>query len=214
MTYKYKQKCTLKHTTRIGVNSTFEGMNAINKNTYFRGKLGLGSYIGNDCHLTAYIGRFTSIAPYVRSNPGKHPISKPYVSTSPCFYSTKKQCGHTFAKKQMFEEESYIDIENRIAIKIGNDCWIGQGVFFTGGITVGDGAIVLANAVITKNIPPYSIVGGIPAKIIKYRFDEDTINFLLQIKWWNNDTEWLNNHWDLICDIEKLKEYYNPTYNN
>ncbi len=68
---------------------------------------------------------------------------------------------------------------------IGNDVWIGYGAFIFSGVTIGDGAVVGAQAVVTKNVPPYAIVGGNPARIIRYRFDEEVIRKLLAIAWWN-----------------------------
>ncbi|MDL4470788.1 CatB-related O-acetyltransferase [Citrobacter braakii] len=68
---------------------------------------------------------------------------------------------------------------------IGNDVWIGNDVVLKGGISIGDGAVVAANSVVTKDVPPYAIVAGVPAKIIKYRFESDIIEQLLKIKWWN-----------------------------
>lgn len=108
----------------------------------------------------------------------------------------------------MFEEYSYVDKERKYALEIGNDVWIGQNVFLIGGIHVGDGAVILAGAVVTKDVPAYAIVGGVPAKIVKYRYDDETIEFFLNIKWWNNSGEWYKEHWELLCDIEKLKKYY------
>lgn len=83
-----------------------------------------------------------------------------------------------------------------------------QDVFICGGVEISDGAIVLAGAVVTKDVPPYAIVGGVPAKVIRFRYDEETIQFLLHIKWWNNDIEWFKKNWRLLNDINKLKEYY------
>ncbi len=186
----------------------FEGMNVIYRHSFFLGNIGLCSYIGNYCHLTAYIGRFTSIGNNVSQIIETHPIKAPFVSTSPCFYSLKKQCGETFAKKQSFEEYRYYDKEKQIAIKIGNDCWIGNHVCFIGGIVVGDGAVVLAHALVSKDVPPYAIVGGVPAKVIGYRYDEETISFLQKIQWWNNSEEWLKKYAYLMNDLNKLKEYY------
>ena len=69
--------------------------------------------------------------------------------------------------------------------------------------------MVLAHAVVTKDVPPYAIVGGVPAKIIGYRYDEATIKWLLNVQWWNNPIAWFRAHWSLLCDIDKLKAYYN-----
>ena len=186
--------------TTIERNSIFEGANKIYPHTRFKGSLGYGSYIGWDCELEANIKRFTSIAPFVRSNRGVHPISYPYVTTCPMFFSTRRQNGMTFANKILFEEL-------KEPVEIGNDCWIGENAFLVGGITIGDGAVVLAGAVVTMDVPPYAIVGGVPAKIVKYRFDESTINFLLDFKWWNRDIKWLQEHYKLLCNIEELKHY-------
>lgn len=82
--------------------------------------------------------------------------------------------------------------------------WIGTRVIVLGGITIGDGAIIGAGAVVTKNVPPYSIVAGMPAKIIKYRFSNKYITNLLQLKWWNMDENLLKHKIDLFQsgDIE------------
>lgn len=188
------------HTTFPSENSTFEGGNKLYERVSFRGHMGYGSYIGEHSNLAGTIGRFTSIAPYVDWNPGIHPYEAPYATTSPLFFSTSKPW--TFAKEQRFEEF-------RGGVTIGNDCWIGQHVFLTGGITIGDGAVVLAGAVVTKDVPPYAIVGGVPAKVIRYRYDEETIQWLLKIQWWNNSIEWFKEHWQLLNDIDELKSYYN-----
>ena len=68
--------------------------------------------------------------------------------------------------------------------------------------------MILAHAVVTKDVPPYAIVAGVPAKIIDYRYDEDTIKWLLKVQWWNNSTAWFEKNWELLCDINKLKSYY------
>ena len=96
--------------------------------------------------------------------------------------------------------------DNNYPVVIGNDCWIGDGVSIIGGVKIGDGAVILAGAIVTKDIPPYAIVGGIPAQIIKYRYSEQDINFLLKFQWWNKDPKWLNNNSELFLDIEKLKK--------
>ena len=205
--FKFHKKLRLLSSCSISFESDFEGANKIYPHTSFSGKMGYGSYIGPNCDIKATIGRFTSIAPFVRTNLGIHPITFPYATTSPMFFSNKRQTGETFADRLMFDE-------TRPPTIIGNDVWIGENVFFAGGLTIGDGAVVLAGAVVTKDIPPYAIVGGIPAKVIKYRFDEETITFLLNLRWWDMDVSWLKEHWELLCDINKLKSYFNLNSEN
>lgn len=200
---KYRWKgdlCLFSYSSNIDLKSHFEGANKIYPYTQFAGVMGYGSYIGPYCRIEANIGRFTSIAPYVRINRGSHPYTYPYATTCPMFFSTRLQNGHTFANRMVFNEL-------KTPVTIGSDCWIGENVFMAGGLTIGDGAVVLAGAVVTKDVPPYAIVGGVPAKVIKYRYDEETIRFLLDFKWWDKDIKWLRQHWQLLCDIEKLKEY-------
>lgn len=134
----------------------------------------------------AKIGKFCSIGSNCHIGLGMHP-SKQFISTHPIFYSVRNQSQISFAKKDSFKEFANI--------LIGNDVWIGVNVVILDGVTIGDGAIIGAGAVVTKDIPSYAIVGGVPAKIIKYRFNEKEQNFLLNFKWWDKDIEWLkNNH--------------------
>lgn len=218
--YKYGNKVKVSLSCFISPTSFFEGMNKLHSHTNFSGKLGFGSYIGAYCSLSAEIGRFCSISNYVKCNNGIHPYKEPFACTAPCFYSLnpdRSQNGSTFAKEQMFDEFRFYDKDNKFAIKIGNDVWIGEGCFINGGVKISDGAMVLSHAVVTKDVPPYAIVGGVPAKVIGYRYDEDTIKFLLSIKWWNNSSKWFCDNWKLLTDIKQLKKYYlekntNDTY--
>lgn len=189
----------------------FEGMNAIHPHAFYRGKLGYGSYVGNGCNLSADVGKFSSISPMVRSNSGRHPYKQPYVATAPCFYSCKNkqyQNGSSFADDEYFSERIQYDEKRSIDVNIGSDCWIGEGVFIAGGIKIADGAVVYAHAVVTKDVPPYAIVGGVPARILGYRYDDETINFLMKIRWWNNDKEWFDKNWKSLNSIEQLKALY------
>lgn len=197
---KNKGRLSLAPSANTTLDSEFEGCNAISAHSFFKGRMGYGTYISDNCNIEGCIGRFCSIAPNVSTHRGIHPITFPYVATSPMFFSLRSQNGHTFAKEQRFEEMTR-------PIEIGHDCWICSNVFICGGVRIGNGAIVYAGAVVTKNIPPYAIVAGVPAKVIKYRYDEGTIQFLLKTEWWNRPIEWLKEHWMLMNDIDKLKEY-------
>ncbi|MBY0114826.1 Vat family streptogramin A O-acetyltransferase [Paenibacillus sp. FSL H8-0317] len=95
---------------------------------------------------------------------------------------------------------------------LGNDVWLGQNVTIMPGITIGDGAIVASNSTVVKDIEPYTIVGGNPAKTIKKRFDEETIGLLLELKWWDQDEEWLDTHLERLVstyDLQILRELLN-----
>ena len=206
--HKHKHRHLVKFgwTTYLSHRCQFEGMNRVGSQTSFYGKMGRGAYIGNNCHISADIGRFTSIGNNVTQILETHPYKEPFVTTSPMFYSMRKQNGYTFAKKQMFEEYRFYNKEREIAVCIGNDCWIGNNVCFIGGVKVGDGAVVLTHALVTKDVPPYAIVGGIPAKIIGYRFDNDIIMLLRNVKWWEKDVKWFENHSKLLCDMDLFKK--------
>ena len=179
--------------SRIHKTSSFEGNNKIMDRTFFKGRIGFGSYIGSDCIIDAKIGRFCSISNKVVVVQGLHPTST-FVSTHPSFYSSIKQSGFSFVTFSLYNEFRYADINNKHAVIIGNDVWIGYGALIMAGITIGDGAIIGAGAVVTHNVLPYEIVGGCPAKTIKKRFDDSTIDYLLKFKWWDKDLDWIKSN--------------------
>lgn len=201
---KWHNKLSFTYNCKISMCSQFEGMNKLYPYTTFDGYMGIGSYIANNSNISGKIGKFTSIASNCFVIQGIHPYTYPYVSTSPLFFSLAKQNGYTFASKQQMKEFKYA--ENNYPIVIGNDCWIGHGVSIIGGVTIEDGAVVLAGAVVTKDVPAYAIVGGIPAKILKYRYEEEDINFLLDFQWWNKDVVWIKSNKDLLLNINSLKK--------
>lgn len=92
-------------------------------------------------------------------------------------------------------------------IIVGNDVWFGYDCLIKGGVKIGDGAIIATRAVVVKDVPPYAIVAGNPAKVVKMRFDDKTIERLLRISWWNWDIEKINRHLTLICnlDVDRLE---------
>jgi acetyltransferase-like isoleucine patch superfamily enzyme len=145
-------------------------------------RVGKYTFIGNFSGISkAQIGRYCSIGTNVLIGPGEHPLDR--ISTSVSLYNdnpyeilTKKDC------------------------IIGNDVWIGSHSMILRGVTIGDGAVVGAGTIVTKNIPPFAVVVGVPAKILRYRFDQITINKIIESKWWEYD---LIEAKRKICELEE-----------
>lgn len=194
--------CRFGKNTTIDSKAYFEGMNRLGENTWFlNSSIGYASYVSNNSFIkNTVIGRYTCIANDVMTVAGNHPTS--FVSIHPAFYSLAQK--PSYVKQSKFEDFKYLNSEKKISIEIGNDVWIGSRATILEGVNIGDGAIVAAGAVVTKDIPPYAIVGGVPAKIIRYRFDEETIQKLLKMKWWKKGQEWLQNHADDFGDVKQL----------
>ena len=131
--------------------------------------------------LVTTIGKFCAIGPRVECGSGSHPIN--WASISPVFYSDKKQCGTAFTKESHFDELEKVEI--------GSDVWIGANAVIRNGVKIGHGAVVAAAAVVTKDVPPYAIVGGVPARLIRMRFTENIIERLLRSAWWDLPPELL-----------------------
>lgn len=131
-----------------------------------RSSIGANSYIGHNCCITrSEIGSFCSIANMVSIGNGEHDINK--ISTSSLFY-----------------EDPYNDLTAG-ETKLGNDVWVGVGAIIRRGVTIGNGAVVGANSFVNRDIPPYAVVAGSPAKIIKYRFTKDIINKIDGSQWFS-----------------------------
>ena len=141
---KFHGKVHFPSSAVIGKHARFEGCNSMGENSSFSGKMGRFSYMANDCDLFATIGRFTSIGSHVQSIMFRHPVTYPFVSTSPMLYSMLNQCGSTFVTEEMFQECVMADEKEHSAVVIGNDCWINSNVTLISGVTIGDGAVVLA----------------------------------------------------------------------
>jgi len=176
-------KVTIRNNSKI-VNSVFSGNISVGEhckvlNAKLSGEVHLGRYTsiaGEGTTISSQfneieIGNFCSIASNCTMLEFNHPISK--LST---FY----------INKHVFNEDSPAnDRESKGPIKIGNDVWIGANVVILSGVKIGNGAIIGSNSVLTKDIPEYAVVGGVPAKLIKYRFEDNIIEKLLALKWWD-----------------------------
>ena len=114
----------------------------------------------------------------------------------------------TFRFRSHYPNSNYPIGKDRGPIIIGSDCLIGTEAMIFGGVTIGHGSIVVARAVITKDVPPFSIVAGNPAKIIRYRFEKNVIDQLLKIEWWNWEKEKVEQNINLLADINKFLEIY------
>lgn len=158
------------------------------------------SYCGYNCTIVnAEIGSFTSIADNVIIGAASHPYN--WISTSPVFYDVKDVLNkkYAFLKYEASEHPTFI----------GNDVWIGFGALIKPGIKVEDGAVIGMGSVVTKDVGPYSIVAGNPAKEIKKRFDQETINELLTLKWWLFDDNKLSKLGQFIDNPTKFIELAN-----
>lgn len=151
--------------------------------------LGDYSYIGRGTiiHNTS-IGKFCSISDFcVIGLPG-HSLNT--ISTSSIFSGINNGTKSSWVSKNM----PHIPVE----VKIGNDVWIGYRAMIPSNITIGDGAVIAAGAVVVKDVPPYAVVGGVPAKVIKYRFTQDVINKLQELRFWEHPDEEIKKNLDLF----------------
>lgn len=183
----------------------FEGRNVVNSGcNLINCDVGMGTYFaGNSSFVNAKIGKFCSIGQNIKNRFAFHP-TKEWVSTHPSFFSNKKQAGFSFVMENLFAEHKFIDLEEKWHCEIGNDVWIGNNVKILEGVKIGSGSIIAMGSIVTKDIEPYSIVGGTPAKIIRKRFGKQEIDYLLDFKWWNKSITWIEEHAEYFKDINSF----------
>jgi virginiamycin A acetyltransferase len=185
----------------------------LGKNTQLRGVNIKGNVnAGNNCSLkfveisgTVTIGNFTTI-----NGPNVQILSKINPITIGSFCSIAKdvtiqEYNHRtdrlstyYMEKNFFHGRNIGELSSKGAVAIGNDVWIGAKSVILSGVTIGDGAVVAAGSVVTKDVPSYAIVGGNPARVIKYRFTPEIITKLQAIKWWNWPAEKITAQRDLF----------------
>jgi len=142
------------------------------------------SYVVNDSSIMyAEIGKFCSIAAHTRINPGNHPLDRPALH-----HFTYRSVSYQLGPE---DDAAFFEWRRSHKVTMGNDVWIGHGAVILPGVTIGHGAGVGAGAVVSKDVPPFAVVAGVPAKIIRFRFDEETRDALVRIAWWDWSREQL-----------------------
>lgn len=166
--------------------------------------IGKYSRIGINCQLRyADIGNFTAIGKDSVLGLGQHPTD--YLTSHSIFYKKGNWGWHD-------DWIAPVEFEDNKRIHIGNDVWIGRHCMIMDGVTIGDGVTVAAGAIVTKDIPPFAVVGGVPAKVIKYKFPQEIIDRLEEIQWWNLPDERITEVVDIFHKknptIEDLNKYF------
>lgn len=161
---------------------------------FYRSKLGKYSYINRGCFITdTEIGNYCSIAMGCQIGGTSHPLD--WVSTSPVFHKWEN------IMKKNFSRHEFMIFQKT---KIGNDVWIGTNTLIKAGVTIADGAVIGMGSIVTKDIGPYEIWVGNPAKMIKKRFNDETIEKLLKLQWWNWDDDLIKQSAQYFNNVNKF----------
>ncbi len=153
-------------------------------------------FAGDASAIYSTVGKFCSIASHVRINPGNHPRWR--VIQHHCTY---RRVQYGFDIKN---DEEFFNWRRADRVEIGHDVWLGHGVVVMPGIKIGTGAVVGSGAVVTKDIPPYAVAVGVPAKVIKMRFDEAVIEKIMKTRWWEWDRKTLEERFENFLDLDKF----------
>ncbi len=194
---KRKSHSKISWKASIDKKTILEGHNLIGNADLSNSFVGFGTYVLSGRARNTSFGRFCSVGHNLQIIVSTHPID--FVSSFPGFYKTVNK--NIFLAGGGTPIQEFNLTERGRAAVIGNDVWIGDNVTILGGLTIGDGAVIGANALVTKDVPPYAIVGGVPARIIRFRFPRETIEKLVALKWWE---------WDLEKIISESRFFDNP----
>ncbi len=188
--------------------SVFFGRGVLVQGSQLSGEVTLGDRVRVD--RSALLGKVTVGHHTSINGPGTEVYARIHPVTIGSFCSIARNSllmeynhkGHRlstyFVSQNLFDGSFLEDIESRGPITVGNDVWIGAGAIVLSGVSIGDGAIVAAGAVVTRDVPPYAVVGGNPAHLLKFRFDEATVTALLKLQWWSWSEQEIARHRQLF----------------
>ncbi len=179
----FHSRCRIRLSNIFRGKTVFEGKNGLgSSNCIIKSSFGYGTLIGDRNFLDRIkTGRFCSIGSEIKIVSSAHP-TEVFVSTHPAFYSHRYN-SLSYVCKEKFS--GILMCDDNFSVVAGNDVWIGDRVLIKGGVRIGDGAVIAARAVVTRDVPPYTIVGGVPAREIRRRFDADTVARLQELRWWD-----------------------------
>lgn len=187
--------CRFSHASQLDDRSGFgQGVVIGGSSIIVDSNLGRNTYVAGAKVAHADVGSFCSIGPEALIGPGSHPTH--FVSTNPLFYSTRTLFGWSFADKDL--------VDDTARIHIGSDVWIGARAIVFNGVRIGHGAIVGANALVNKDVPPYAIVAGVPARLLRMRFPDNVVNALLEWHWWDLSDDLLRQLAPQFCAANRL----------